>query len=82
MNAPIFWTGRHLQAARKMAGLTQLELAGLANVHINTLKYWERRDGGLNSRAVGKFHDALADNGIDAHVEPDGSGGMVALLRA
>lgn len=81
MNA-LFWTGRHLQAARKMAGLTQLELAGLAGCHVNSCKYWERQDGALTGGVVGKFHDALADIGINAHVEPDGAGGMVALLRA
>jgi len=82
MNTPVFWTGRHLQAARKLAGMTQRTLADLADVHVNTIKYWERQDGALAGGAVGKFQDALADNGITARVESDGDGGHVALLRA
>lgn len=83
MNTPIFWTGRHLQAARKLAGLTQRTLADLAGTHVNSVKYWEGQDGALSGAAVGKFQDVLADNGIAAYVDQDGAGGgLIAMLEA
>ena len=39
-----FKNGRHVAAARTMAGLTQVELAQLAGVHVNGIKRLERMD--------------------------------------
>jgi transcriptional regulator with XRE-family HTH domain len=33
--------GRHLRAARILAGLTQQQLANAAGLHVNAVRYWE-----------------------------------------
>lgn len=38
-----FRTGRELQAARTLAGVTQAQLAKEAGCHAKTIAYWERR---------------------------------------
>jgi DNA-binding XRE family transcriptional regulator len=45
-----FKNGRHLAVARAMAGLTQLQLAQLAGVHVNGIKRLERMDDRLKRR--------------------------------
>jgi DNA-binding XRE family transcriptional regulator len=36
--------GRHLRAARTLAGLTQQQLADAAGIHVNAVRYWEADD--------------------------------------
>jgi transcriptional regulator with XRE-family HTH domain len=36
--------GRHLRAARILAGLTQQELAEAAGINVNAVRYWEAED--------------------------------------
>ena len=60
-----FLDGSHLKAARVLAGLTQADLAVLAGLHPNAVKYWERasnrRPGGW---AVDRIIRALAEQGV------------------
>jgi transcriptional regulator with XRE-family HTH domain len=50
-----FASGRHLAAARAFAGLTQLELAQLAGVHVNGIKGLERMNGRLGGMTSSDF---------------------------
>jgi len=42
VNTGTFASGRHLAAARTMAGLTRRELAVMAGLHVNSLKRLEQ----------------------------------------
>ena len=59
-----FASGRHVAAARAMAGLTQVELAQLAGVHVNGIKRLERMEDRLGGMTVQRIGDALAKQGI------------------
>jgi transcriptional regulator with XRE-family HTH domain len=59
-----FATGRHLAAARTMAGLTQVQLAELAGVHVNGIKRLERMDSRLGGMTVQRIVEALHRRGI------------------
>ena len=66
-----FATGRHLAAARTMAGLTQAKLADLAGVHVNSLKRLERMKSISGSDySVWHIFNALKDKGIIAEIRP------------
>lgn len=66
-----FDNGRHLAAARVMAGLSQKELAALAGIHVNNIKrleIMEQISGSAHSiECIGK---ALAEKGIMAERWP------------
>jgi transcriptional regulator with XRE-family HTH domain len=84
-----FASGRHLAAARTLAGLKQTELAKLAGLHVNSLKRLERmvkisRHCGYSLERLEK---ALAAKGIEAECSPDVSlkcapGTITAPVRA
>ena len=59
-----FVNGRHVAAARVMAGLTQVELAQLAGVHVNGIKRLERMDSRLGGMSVDRIGEALEKRGI------------------
>jgi transcriptional regulator with XRE-family HTH domain len=59
-----FANGRHLAAARAFAGLTQLELAQLAGVHVNGIKRLERMNTGLGGMTAERVAEALHRCGI------------------
>jgi len=59
-----FVNGRHLAAARTMAGLTQVQLAQLAGVHVNGIKRFERMEARLGGVTVTRIGDALQNLGI------------------
>ena len=61
--------GRQLKAARVLAGLTQRQLAGLAHVHANTIRYWERMSHRIGGYAVRRITDALAAYGVEVGEE-------------
>ncbi len=83
-----FTTGRHLQAARIFAGITQREMAERAGVSPNTVKYWERSKGKVAGWAPDRFKTALDVLGLGpqaltvvAHVLPGGNRRLVGVLR-
>ena len=65
-----FASGRHLAAARTLAGLKQTELAMLAGLHVNSLKRLEAMDRIGGGWAVSKIHDALLGKGIMCQTWP------------
>ena len=66
-----FKDGRHLKAARAMAGLKQTELASLAGIHVNSLKRLERARTVYGSDyAVKRIGDALRAKGFISEAWP------------
>jgi transcriptional regulator with XRE-family HTH domain len=59
-----FLTGRHLKAARALAGLSQRQLAAAAGLHFNSVKYHEEKSGPLNGYAVDKMAEVLSRQGV------------------
>jgi transcriptional regulator with XRE-family HTH domain len=59
--------GRHLRAARKLAGLTQQQLADAADLHVNAVRYWEAddRSSELCGPAVDRLVAALRQHGVE-----------------
>lgn len=58
-------TGKQIRAGRALAGWSQVDLAGAAGLHVNTVKGWEGRDviedGG---EAVAAMRGALEGQGV------------------
>jgi transcriptional regulator with XRE-family HTH domain len=66
-----FTNGRHLAAARTMAGLKQTELAAMAGLHVNSVKRLERMKYLYGSEhAVRRIGEALQKKGILAERWP------------
>jgi transcriptional regulator with XRE-family HTH domain len=65
-----FKNGRHVAAARAMAGLTQVQLAELAGVHVNGIKRLERMEDRLGGMTVQRIADALQKRGVLADAWP------------
>jgi DNA-binding transcriptional regulator YiaG len=59
--------GRHLRAARILAGLTQQQLAHAANVNVNCVRYWEADDRSSEPSgvAIDKLLAALRKHGVE-----------------
>jgi transcriptional regulator with XRE-family HTH domain len=59
--------GRHLRAARILAGLTQQELAEAAGINVNAVRYWEVEDRSSEpwGYAIDKLVVALRRHGIE-----------------
>ena len=72
--------GRQLKAARILAGLTQRQLAGRANLHVNSAKFWERKTGRIDGHAVNLMAQALAACGVETDKETN-SGRLLIVLR-
>lgn len=71
IGTPSFATGRHLAAARTMAGLTQKQLADLAAIHVQNVKRLEAMPHIQGSDySVGKLAKTLLDRGILAERWP------------
>jgi transcriptional regulator with XRE-family HTH domain len=60
---PYFESGDQLRQARIQANWTQKRLAILAGVHVQTVKYNERRKDQLDGVACSRFRKALAGSG-------------------
>jgi hypothetical protein len=77
-----FRDGKHMRAARIIAGLTRVELATRANLHPNSIKYWETDKSPCwpGGPAIDKISSALAWFGVDTEVEQHGNG-MIAIVR-
>lgn len=68
-----FTTGRHLAAARTLAGLKQTELAALAGLHVNSLKRLEAMAAiqcKTSPHAVERINKALLAAGVIAEGSP------------
>ena len=72
--------GRQLKAARILAGLTQRQLASRANLHVNSVKFWERKTGRIDGHAVSLMAQALATCGVETGEETN-SGRPLIVLR-
>ena len=68
---PYFKSGRHIAAARTLAGLKQTELAELAGLHVNSLKRLEAMKGIFGSEhAANAIGEALKAKGIISETWP------------
>ena len=65
-----FASGRHLAAARTLAGLKQIELAELAGLHVNSLKRLEGLEKLGSGWAVERVYQALLAQGIGCQTRP------------
>jgi hypothetical protein len=77
-----FVDGRHIRAARIIAGLTRGKLAVAANLHPNSIKYWENDTSPCwpGGPAINKISSALASVGVETEVvEQDDC--VVAIIR-
>jgi transcriptional regulator with XRE-family HTH domain len=72
--------GRQLKAARILAGLTQRQLASRANLHVNSVKFWERKTSRIDGHAVSLIAQALATCGVETDEEIIG-GRLLVVLR-
>ena len=54
MNRTSLKTGRQLKAARALAGIKQLELAKAAGLHVNSIRYMERKHWITNTPSIVK----------------------------
>jgi transcriptional regulator with XRE-family HTH domain len=59
--------GRHLRAARILAGLTQQQLADAAELHVNAVRYWEADDRSSEpwGVAIDRLVAALRNHGVE-----------------
>ena len=57
-------TGRQLAAARVLAGITQEQLAELAGLHVNSIRYMERQAKITTGFSSERVAEALAGAGV------------------
>ncbi len=74
-----FLNGRHLRAARELAGLSRKAVAIAAGLHPNSVKAWELVCTPPEGVAVNRIRKALEARGVWASVAPV-EGGEVAQL--
>ena len=74
--------GRHLRAARILAGLTQQQLAVAADVHVNCVRYWEADDRSADpwGFAIDRLVAALRQHGVEV-AAVFGGDRQIALIR-
>jgi transcriptional regulator with XRE-family HTH domain len=75
--------GRHLRAARTLAGLTQQQqLADAAQLHVNSLRYWEADDRSADpwGFAIDRLVAALRQHGVEV-AAVFGGDRQIALIR-
>ena len=65
-----FADGQQLATARQWAGLTQQELADLADIHRATVQYWEADTVIAAGHAERRIVDVLAAYGIESKSTP------------
>ena len=73
-------SGRHLKAARVLAGLTQQQLATEASLHLNSVKGWERHRDPIGGYAVDRMTETLKRRGVE-YSEETHDGATIAVLR-
>jgi DNA-binding XRE family transcriptional regulator len=57
-------SGRQLVAARMLAGITQEELASLAGLHVNSVRYLERQNYITTAHSSQRVTEAMAVRGV------------------
>ena len=74
--------GRHLRAARILAGLTQQQLADAADLHVNSLRYWEADDRSSEpwGVAIDRLVAVLRQHGVEVAAAFSGDQ-QIALIR-
>jgi transcriptional regulator with XRE-family HTH domain len=74
--------GRHLRAARILAGLTQQQLADAADLHVNSLRYWEADDRSSEpwGVAIDRLVAVLRNHGVEV-AAVFGGNQQIALIR-
>jgi DNA-binding transcriptional regulator YiaG len=74
--------GRHLRAARILAGLTQQQLAHAAKVNVNCVRYWETDDRSSEpwGVAIDRLVAALRQHGVEV-ATVFGDDNQFALIR-
>ena len=75
--------GRHLRAARILAGLTQQQLAHAADVHVNCVRYWEADDRSSEpwGGAIDQLIAALRRYGVDVGTVFGGDRQVAMIIR-
>jgi DNA-binding transcriptional regulator YiaG len=65
-------TGAQIKAARAFLGMRRDDLAAVAGVHPNAVKYWEDRPvpSGPLPYAVERIAKALRDRGVEVFADP------------
>jgi hypothetical protein len=78
-----FRDGKHIRAARISAGLTRVELAAAANLHPNSVKYWELDHSPCwpGGPAIEQISSVLSSLGIETEVQAQGNY-TVAIIRS
>ena len=71
--------GRVLKAARILAGMTQHELSGIANMAHTTIRRMERLDSKVSPEKTYLLQKCLEGRGIEFHQPKDGAGWMLRL---
>ena len=61
-----FPSGRHLRAARVLAGLSRKQLAAIAGCHHNSIAYWEAKTGIITGYVPQRLAEVLASRGVSA----------------
>ena len=74
--------GRHLRAARILAGLTQQQLADAAELHVNAVRYWEADDRSAEpwGFAIDRLVAVLRQHGVEVAAAFSGDQ-QIALIR-
>jgi transcriptional regulator with XRE-family HTH domain len=74
--------GRHLRAARILAGLTQQQLAEAAELHVNAVRYWEADDRSAEpwGVAIDRLIAVLRQHGVEV-AAVFGGDQQIALIR-
>ena len=70
MNLSNFVNGKHIIAARTMAGLSQADLALLTGLHRNSVQYWESNARIRCGAALRRIEEALALKGVTVKRSP------------
>ncbi len=70
MSTKTLINGAQLSAARALAGLTQTELAELAGLHPNSIRYLERQQHITTRHSSDCVKSALLDQGVACFAEP------------
>jgi hypothetical protein len=75
--------GRHLRAARILAGLTQQQLAYAAHVHVNCVRYWEADDRSSDpwGGAINQLVAALRRYGVEVGTVFGGDRQVAMIIR-
>jgi len=63
-------TSSQLRAARALAGLSQKDLASLAGLHVNSIRYLERQNYLTTDYSKERVEEALERSGVEVFISP------------